>query len=80
MHRFHIDKNEGQLVIGYDIIIGRDLMVQLGLSAEFKRQVLEWDGVTVPMKETRGLIGQTDLTSREMSNVVMHNTEPASTR
>ena len=40
-HRFHIDKNEGQLVIGYDIIIGRDLMVQLGLSAEFKRQVLE---------------------------------------
>ena len=30
------------------MIIGRDLMVQLGLSDDFKCQVLQWDGETVP--------------------------------
>ena len=29
--QFHVDKNEGKPDIGYDTIIGRDLMVQLGL-------------------------------------------------
>ena len=40
-HRFHVDKDEGELGIGYDMIIGCDLMVQLGLTADFKRQVLQ---------------------------------------
>ena len=39
------------------MIIGRDLMVQLGLMADFKRQVLQWDGATVHMKEPRILLG-----------------------
>ena len=49
-HRFHIDNNEGKSGIGYDMIIGRDMMVQLGLLLEFNRQVFQWDGVTVTMK------------------------------
>ena len=52
-HCFHIDNNEGKSVIGYDMIIGRDLMVQLGLAADFKRQAFQWDGTTVHMKESR---------------------------
>ena len=55
-HLFHADNDIDELVIGYDMIIGCDLMVQLGMSAKFKRHVLQWDGVTVPMKEPRGLI------------------------
>ena len=49
-HRFNIDNNEDESGMGYEIIIGRDLMVQLGLLTKFKHQVLQWDGVTVPMK------------------------------
>ena len=49
-HRFHVNKNNGKSGIGYDMIIGCNLMVQLGLMADFKRQVLQWDGATVPMK------------------------------
>ena len=49
-HRFHIDNDKGDSGIGYDMIIGRDLMVQLKLTADFKRQVLQWDGATVYMK------------------------------
>ena len=47
---FHIDNNKSELVIGYDMIIERDMMVQLSLSDYFKRQVLQWDGLTVPVK------------------------------
>ena len=32
------------------------------------------------MKEPSGLLGQTDLTKRDMRKVVMQNAEPASTR
>ena len=62
------------------MIIGSDLLVQIGLLAEFKHQVLQWDGVTVTMKEPRCLLGQTDQTSREIHKVVMHTEEPVSTR
>ena len=45
-----MDKNEVELEIGYNMIIERDLMVQIGPLADFKRQVLHWDGSTVTMK------------------------------
>ena len=78
-HRFNVDNEKGVLGIGYDIIIGHDLMVQLGLPDKFKHQLIQWDGVTVPMKEPRGLLGQLDLTSYEMREVVIQTTEPVST-
>ena len=55
-------------------------MVQIGLLADFKRQLLQWDDITVPMKHSSGLLGQTYLTSREMRKVLMNNIEPVSTR
>ena len=61
-HRFHVDNNEGESDIGYDMIIYRDLMVQLGLTADFKRQLLQWNGAIVHRKESRNLLGQSDLT------------------
>ena len=79
-HRFHVDKDEGESGIGYDMIIGHDLMVKLGLTANFKCQVLQWYGATVHMKESRKFLGQSDLTKRNMREVVMHTAETASTR
>ena len=61
------------------MIIGRDLMVQIGLTANFKHQVLQWNGTTVHVKESRNLLGKSDLTKREMSEVIMQTSEPAST-
>ena len=55
-------------------------MVQLGLLEDVKRQVLKWDGVTVPMKEPSDFIGQTYITSREMREVSMQTIEPVSIR
>ena len=45
-HRFYVDNDKGESGIGYDMIIGRDLMVQIVLTTDFKRQVLQWDGAT----------------------------------
>ena len=74
LHRFYVDNNEGELGIGYDTIIVRDLMVQIGLMADYKCQVLEWDVSAVPMKDTRGMIGQKYLKNREMSKVSIQTT------
>ena len=56
-HCFHVDNNKSESGIGYDMIIGRDLMVQLGLTEDFQRQVIQWDGATVHMKEPSILLG-----------------------
>ena len=56
-HGLHIDNDKGKSVIGCYIIIDPDLMVHLGLTAEFKCQVLQWDGATIHMKKPISLIG-----------------------
>ena len=71
LHRFHVDNNEGESGIGYDIIIGNDLMVKIGLSVDFKSQVLQWYSATLPIKEPRSLQRQTYLTSCEMHKVLI---------
>ena len=71
LHRFHIDNNGGKPGIGYDTIIARNLMLQLGIFSEFKRRFFQGNGATAPMKEPRSLLGKIDLTSYEMREVVM---------
>ena len=56
------------------MIIGHDLMVHLGLKANFGRQILEWDETIVPMKETGNFIDQPDLTKCYMREVFMQTT------
>ena len=58
LHHSHDDNNEVESGIGYGMIIFRNLMVPLGLLAEFKSRFLLWDGVKVTMKEPSGLIFQ----------------------
>ena len=77
-HRSHINNDKGGSGIKYDMIIGCGLMVQIGLMANFKHQVLQLDGTTVHMKEHSGLLGQSYLTKCEMCEVVMHTAEPSS--
>ena len=48
--KFKIDSstNNG---IGYDMIIGRDILAALGIDISFKDETVTWDYVTVPMKD-----------------------------
>ena len=79
LHHFHFDNNEGESGICYGMIIVCKLMVQLDFLADFKRQVLQWDGETVPIKELITMIGQTDITSYEMREVAIKTAESVST-
>ena len=49
-HRFHVDNYKVESGIGYGMIIRCDLTVELFLTSNSKRQVLKWDGATIPMK------------------------------
>ena len=49
-HHLHVDNDKGESDIGYDMIIGHELMVKLCLMADFKLQLIQWNGTTVPMK------------------------------
>ena len=50
LRQLHVDNNEGEYGIGYDMIIGHDLMDQLGLLDGFNNQVLQCYGATASMK------------------------------
>ena len=58
LHHFHVDNNEGDLGIGYNMIIGCYLMVHIYLLNYFKCHVLQFNGAIVPMKKHSGLIGK----------------------
>ena len=75
-HHLHVNNDKGESEIGYVMIICRDLMVQLGLTAKFKCQILQWDGANVHMKEPRGMIGQSDITKGERCEVVIQTSKP----
>ena len=79
-HCFHVDNNKVESGTGYDMIICRDLMVQVGLTDNFKHQVLQWDGSTLHIKESRNLLGESNLTNSEMCKVVIQNAELSSTQ
>ena len=53
------------------MIIVHDLKLQLGITADFKHQALQWDDATVNMKEHISLLGKSDLTKHVMCKVVM---------
>ena len=55
-------------------------MVHLGLKANFKHQVIQWDNDAAPIKDPMSLIGQTCLNSRDKRGVVMKTAEPVSVR
>ena len=46
-------------------------MVQLGMTVDFSRQVLQWDGAAVLMKQPIVLLRQKNLISQEMRRVFM---------
>ena len=56
--RFHVNNYKGELGICYDMFIGSDLMVQLGLMDDFKCQFLRWNGDIAHMEESSIFLGK----------------------
>ena len=77
-HTFDLDENkEG---IGYDMIIGRDLMNELNIDVRFRNGTIKWEDQIVPMKNFQSIKGN-DLTSKkELKSIILRSNEPKSTR
>jgi len=66
----YLDETEA---IGYDMIIGRDLMNEIGLSLDFKNKEIIWDDLRLPMRKQ----GNKDCSINE---VVQRTMEPEATQ
>ena len=65
-HHLHVDNAQGYDGISYYMIICHELMVQIGLKANFGRKILEWEKTLIPMKDQGNFLGQPDLTKCEI--------------
>ena len=70
-YHFHIDNAQIDYGIGYDMIIGRALMVQLGQKANFGCQILKWGKTVITMKQPVTFLAQSDITKLYMTEVVI---------
>ena len=49
---FHVDESDPKNdALGYDMIIGRDLLTDLGIIIDFEDGYIIWDGIKSPMKQ-----------------------------
>ena len=69
-----VDKSED---IGYDMIIGRDLMKELGLVIDFNKLAVVWEGTSIPMRDYHKL-GK--LNKMELNAVIQRSHEPIATQ
>ena len=72
LNHFHVDNDEGDSGIGYSTILGRYLMLKLGLMAKFKHQGIQWYVTSVPIKEPRSFLIQQILTRRKIHKVAIY--------
>jgi hypothetical protein len=63
--------------IGYDMIIGRDLMKELGLIIDFSKMAVVWEGISIPMRDYHKL-GK--LNKMELNAVIQRSHEPIATQ
>ena len=73
-HRFHSENEEGDIGIGYDMIIVKYLMVKIWLIENLRHNILEWNENNVPMKPKDCLTlvpGKLKLTKRVILKLLM---------
>jgi hypothetical protein len=74
-HKFQIDKTTED-GIGYDAIIGRDLLLTMGINLNFKDEVVEWDRMVSPMKDYYNDIPSAKPTREELRVLMTPSEEP----
>ena len=70
--KFHLTENED---LGCDMILGRDIMTQLGINLSFDKSVIQWEGTEIPMRDYRKLKRWT-LSKYEIKAIIQSSNEP----
>ena len=56
----HVDLQD-ELSHNYDLIIGTDLLQELGFNLNFNNKIIKWQGATAPMKDCKLFINHNNL-------------------
>ena len=77
-HAFDLDKNEDG--IGYDMIIGRNLLNELNIDVRFSNGTIKWEDQVVPMKNFQRIWKDNHPSKKELQSTILCSIEPKSTR
>ena len=72
---FHLTDNED---LGYDLILGRDIMLKLGIDLSFEKKSLSWEGTEIPMRDYNKL-KRWNLSKHEVKAIIQARNEPVVT-
>ena len=77
-HRFDLNENEDS--IGYDIIIGRDLMNKLNMDVRFSDHTIKYCDQLIPMKSFAKVLKKQYPSKKEIKATFMRSVEPKATQ
>ena len=77
-HVFDLDENEEG--IGYNMIIGRDLLNQLNTDVRFINGTIKWEDQVVPMKNFQRIWKDNHPSKKELGSIMLCSVEPSSTK
>ena len=73
--KVHVDNNTPTNQARYDMIMGTDLMEELGVDISFKHMTISWDGVDIPMKN-RGSISDSETLHYRGTGTIINSGDP----
>ena len=65
--------------VGYNIVIGRDLMLELKMNISFENKTVSWDGIEIPMRDFNKL-RKWNISNIEMKAIIQESSEPIVTQ
>ena len=66
-------------VVGYDMVIGRDLMTTLNMDLLFSKKLVSWEGMEIPMRDFKSL-SKHNYSRHELKAMVQTMQEPKATK
>ena len=75
---WHFSVFEGDEV-SYDVVIGRDLMLELKMDISFARKSVSWEGIEIPMRGFKKL-KKWNISKMEMKAIIQESSEPIVTQ
>ena len=61
--------------LGYDMVIGRDLLNDLGVILDFKKSLVNWEGIDIPMRDFQKL-KDLKMSTDEVNAIIKGSAEP----
>ena len=68
-HAFNLDENKDG--IGYDMIIGRDLLNELKIDVRFSDGIIKWEDQVVPMKNFQRIWKDDHPSKKELRSAIL---------